>query len=57
MQIAVVEDGMECDRSHEEYMGRIVWALGGKITYQRFSESLLYAWERSGERCLWSIPL
>jgi glycogen synthase len=40
VQIAVVGNGVEGNRKHEEIMGRIACASGGKITYQRFSESL-----------------
>jgi glycogen synthase len=40
VQIAVVGNGVEGDRKHEEIMGRIACASGGKITYQRFSEPL-----------------
>jgi len=40
VQIAVVGNGVENDRTHEDIMGRIAWASGGKITYQRFSESI-----------------
>jgi len=40
VQIAVVGNGVEGDRKHEEIMGRIAYASGGKITYQRFSEPL-----------------
>jgi Glycogen synthase len=40
VQIAVVGNGIEGDRTHEEIMGRIACASGGKITYQRFSEPL-----------------
>jgi glycogen synthase len=40
VQIAVVGNGVEGDRTHEEIMGRIAYASGGKITYQRFSEPL-----------------
>jgi glycogen synthase len=40
VQIAIVGNGVEGDRTHEEIMGRIACASGGKITYQRFSESL-----------------
>jgi len=40
VQIAVVGDGVGRDRTHEETLGRIAWASGGKITYQPFSESL-----------------
>ena len=35
-----VGNGVEGDRTHEEILGRIAWASGGKITYQRFSEEL-----------------
>ena len=40
VQIAVVGNGVEGDRTHEEIMGRIACTSGGKITYQRFSEPL-----------------
>jgi glycogen synthase len=40
VQIAIVGDGVGHDRNHEEILGRIACASGGKITYQRFSESL-----------------
>ncbi|MEN6321143.1 MAG: glycogen/starch synthase [Syntrophaceae bacterium] len=40
VQIAVVGNGVEGDRTHEENMGRIACASRGKITYQRFSEGL-----------------
>ena len=40
IQIAIVGNGVEGDRTHEENLGRIAWASGGKITYQRFSEEL-----------------
>lgn len=40
VQIAVVGDGVGRDRTHEEILGRIAWASGGKITCQPFSESL-----------------
>jgi glycogen synthase len=40
VQIAVVGNGVEGDRKHEEIMGRIVCASGGKIAYHRFSEPL-----------------
>ena len=33
-------NGVGSDRVHEEICGRIAWASGGKITYQRFSEPL-----------------
>jgi len=40
VQIAIVGNGVEGDRTHEEILGRIACASGGKITYQRFSEPL-----------------
>ena len=40
VQIAIVGNGVGSDRVHEEICGRIAWASGGKITYQRFSEPL-----------------
>jgi len=40
VQIAVVGNGVEGDRTHGEIMGRIACASGGKITYQRFNEPL-----------------
>ncbi|MBW2558350.1 MAG: glycogen/starch synthase [Deltaproteobacteria bacterium] len=40
VQIAIVADGVGSDRTHEEILGRIAWASGGKITYQPFSEEL-----------------
>jgi glycogen synthase len=40
VQIAVVGNGVEDDHTHEDILGRIAWASGGKITYQRFSESI-----------------
>ncbi|MFB3926236.1 MAG: glycogen/starch synthase, partial [Syntrophales bacterium] len=40
VQIAVVGDGVGRDFTHEEILGRIACVSGGKITYQRFSESL-----------------
>ena len=39
-QIAIVGNGIGGDRSHEEILGRIAWASGGKITYQHFEEGL-----------------
>jgi glycogen synthase len=39
-QIAIVGDGVDSDRPHEEICGRIAWSSGGKITYQRFDETL-----------------
>ncbi|HYA13759.1 MAG TPA: glycogen/starch synthase [Syntrophales bacterium] len=40
VQIAIVGNGVEGDRTHEEILGRIACASKGKITYQRFSEPL-----------------
>ena len=40
VQIAIVGNGCGIDRNHEEICGRIAYASGGKITYQRFSEPL-----------------
>jgi glycogen synthase len=40
VQIAIVGNGVEGDRGHEEILGRIACASGGKITYQRFREDL-----------------
>jgi glycogen synthase len=40
VQIAIVGNSVEHDRTHEELLGRIAWASGGKITYQRFYEEL-----------------
>lgn len=40
VQIAIVGNGVGTDRTHEETAGRIAYASGGKITYQRFSEEL-----------------
>jgi len=40
VQIAIVADGVGNDRTHEEILGRIAWASGGKITYQPFGEEL-----------------
>jgi glycogen synthase len=40
VQIAVVGNGLEGDRTHEEILGRIACASGGKITYQRFNEAI-----------------
>lgn len=39
-QIAVIGDGIGRDTTHEEIMGRIAWASGGKICYHRFREDL-----------------
>ncbi len=40
VQIAVVGDGVGNDRTHEEIMGRIAWASGGRICYHHFDEPL-----------------
>ena len=40
VQIAIVGDGVGRDHKHEEILGKISCASGGKITYQRFSEDL-----------------
>lgn len=40
VQIAVIGNGLEGDRTHEEILGRIAWASGGKITYRRFHEDI-----------------
>ena len=40
VQIAIIGNGVERDQTHEDILGRIAWASGGKITYQRFSEEL-----------------
>lgn len=40
VQIAVVGNGVANDRTHEEILGRIAWASGGKIAYHRFDERL-----------------
>ena len=40
VQIAVVGNGVEHDRTHEEIMGKIAWASGGKISFHPFSEGL-----------------
>jgi glycogen synthase len=40
VQIAIVGDGVGRDRNHEEILGRIACASGGKIIYQHFSEEL-----------------
>jgi len=40
VQIAFVGNGVGQDRTHEEILGRIACASGGKITYQRFTEPL-----------------
>lgn len=40
VQFAIVSDGVGGDKSHEETLGRIAWASGGKITYHHFDEGL-----------------
>jgi glycogen synthase len=40
VQIAVVGDGVGRDKKHEEALGRIAVASGGKICYHHFEESL-----------------
>ncbi len=40
VQIAIIGNGVEGDRTHEEILGRIAYASGGKVTYQRFNEEL-----------------
>jgi glycogen synthase len=40
VQIAVVGDGVGRDKKHEEALGRIAVASGGKISYHHFNESL-----------------
>jgi glycogen synthase len=40
VQIAIVGDGVRRDHHHEEILGRIACASGGKITYQHFSEEI-----------------
>jgi glycogen synthase len=40
VQMAVIGDGVGRDSTHEEILGRIAWASGGKIAYQRFREDL-----------------
>ncbi len=40
VQIAIVADGVGNDRTHEENLGRIACASGGKITYHPFNEKL-----------------
>jgi glycogen synthase len=40
VQMAIVGDGVGRDRDHEEILGRIACASGGKITYQHFNEEL-----------------
>jgi glycogen synthase len=40
VQIAIIGDGVGRDNTHEEILGRIAWASGGKIAYQHFDEAL-----------------
>lgn len=40
VQLAVVGDGVGRDGKHEEVLGRIAMASGGKISYHHFDESL-----------------
>lgn len=40
VQIAIIGNGTAGDRIHEDILGRIACASGGKITYQRFDEEL-----------------
>lgn len=40
VQIAIIGNGVGNDRTHEDICGRIALSSGGKITYQRFNESL-----------------
>jgi len=40
VQIAIVGDGVGRDRKHEETLGRIAVASGGKVAYHHFEESL-----------------
>ena len=40
VQIAIVGDGVRNGHNHEEILGRIACASGGKITYQHFSEEI-----------------
>ncbi len=40
VQFAVVSDGVGGDKSHEETLGRIAWASGGKIAYHHYDEEL-----------------
>jgi glycogen synthase len=39
-QIAIIGNGVSGDTIHEEICGRIAWSSGGRITYQRFDETL-----------------
>ncbi len=40
VQFAVISDGVGGDRTHEDVIGRIAWASGGKIAYHHFDERL-----------------
>jgi len=40
VQFAIVADGVGSDKIHEETMGRIAWASGGKIAYLHYDEEL-----------------
>ncbi|MBN2569107.1 MAG: glycogen/starch synthase [Deltaproteobacteria bacterium] len=40
IQFAIVADGVGTSRDHEEIMGRIAWASGGKIFFSRYDEKL-----------------
>jgi glycogen synthase len=40
VQIAVVGSGVGDDHTHEEILGRIAWASGGKIVYYPYSDEL-----------------
>ncbi|MBN1829445.1 MAG: glycogen/starch synthase [Deltaproteobacteria bacterium] len=40
VQFAVLSDGVGADRVHEQIIGRIAWASGGKIAYHHFNEEL-----------------
>jgi glycogen synthase len=40
VQFAVVADGAGINQHHEEILGRIAWASGGKISFSRYDEQL-----------------
>lgn len=40
VQVAIVADGIGGDRNHEEALGRIAWASGGKVAYRHYEEEL-----------------
>ncbi|MBN2283504.1 MAG: glycogen/starch synthase [Deltaproteobacteria bacterium] len=40
VQFAIVSDGVGGDRAHEEIIGRIAWASGGKIAFHNYDEPL-----------------